>query len=89
MASMNLMLQATESGLIAHPIAGFKQAPIKDVLDIPSDFTLITLIILGYPAKDASLLSEKHRLEEASERSRIPLDNVAAWNRFAFDETFL
>jgi len=86
MSSMNFMLQATELGLIAHPIAGFKQAPIKDILNIPSDFTLITLIILGYPSKDASLLSEKHRLEEASERSRVPLDNVAAWNRFSFDE---
>ncbi|MBE0636145.1 nitroreductase family protein [Candidatus Bipolaricaulota bacterium] len=86
LASMNLMLQATEMGLIAHPIAGFKQAPIKTLLDIPDDFTLITLIILGNPADTDQLLSEKHRLEEVSERSRVPISNVVAWNRFTFSE---
>jgi nitroreductase len=82
LAAMNLMLQATELGLIAHPIAGFKQAPIKEVLGIPASFQLITLIILGHPAEDASRLSEKHRLEETSERIRRPLDDVVSWNRF-------
>jgi len=86
MASMNLMLQATELGLIAHPIAGFKQAPIKDVLEIPDPYQLITLIILGHPNEDHSELSDKHRLEETSERTRRPLDEVVSWNRFKFDD---
>ncbi|MBU0595428.1 nitroreductase family protein [Candidatus Bipolaricaulota bacterium] len=86
MATMNLMLQATDLGLVSHPIAGFKQAPIKDVLGIPADYTLITLIILGHPADNADALSEKHRGEETSERSRRPLDEVISWNRFAFDD---
>jgi len=86
LASMNLMLQATELGLIAHPIAGFKQAPIKDLLNIPSDYTLITLIILGHPANDVAFLSEKHQLEEASEQSRAPFGNVVAWNQFTLGD---
>ncbi|MFC2082033.1 nitroreductase family protein [Candidatus Bipolaricaulota bacterium] len=86
MATMNLMLQATELKLIAHPIAGFKQAPVKDVLEIPDDYTLITLIILGHPAKSAEELSEKHRAEESSPRARLPLNNIVCWNRFGFSE---
>ena len=86
MAAMNLMVQATDLGLVAHPIAGFKQAPIKDVLGIPRDNTFITLIILGHPTADHSALSEKHRAEETSERVRKSLEAVVSWNRFDFDD---
>jgi len=82
MAVMNLMIQATERGLIAHPIAGFRQTTVKEALDIPKSYQLITLIILGRPIDDTSALSEKHRAEEISGRIRRPLDEVASWNRF-------
>ena len=81
---MNLMLQATELGLIAHPIAGFKSKPIKEILNIPEDFTLITLIILGHSTQDHGRLSEKHRGEETAPRDRRSLSDVASWNRFDF-----
>ena len=84
MAAMNLMLQATELGLIAHPIAGFKSKPIKEILNIPEDFTLIALIILGHPTQDHGGLSEKHRGEETGPRDRLPLPDVLSWNRFDF-----
>jgi nitroreductase len=86
MAAMNLMLQATEFGLIAHPIAGFKQAPIKDVLGIPDSYQLITLIVLGHPSRDHGGLSDKHRAEETSQRARRPLAEVVCWNRFGFPD---
>ncbi len=84
MAAMNLMLQATELGLIAHPIAGFKSKPIKEILNIPEDFTLIALIILGHPTQDHGGLSGKHRGEETAPRDRRPLSDVLSWNRFDF-----
>jgi len=84
LASMNLILQATELGLIAHPIAGFKQAPIKQLLDIPNDFTLITLIILGHPSDTYSHLSKKHQIEETSSQDRSRLSDVVSWNHFDF-----
>ena len=80
---MNLMLQATETGLIAHPIAGFKQAPIKELLSIPDEFTLITLIILGHPASTREDLSEKHQAAEFEPRMRKLLTQVSAWNTFS------
>jgi len=84
MAVMNLMLQATELGLITHPIAGFKSKPIKEILEIPVDFTLIALIILGHPTQDHGALSGKHRAEETAPRDRRPLSDVLSWNRFDF-----
>ena len=83
MASMNLMLQATEMGLIAHPIAGFKQSPIKELLSIPDEFTLISLIILGHPASTRDYLSEKHQAAELAPRMRKPLTHISAWNTFS------
>jgi nitroreductase len=86
LAAMNLMLQATDYELIAHPIAGFRQQPIKETLGVPDDYTVITLIILGHPSEDHRALSERHRAEETSERTRRPLSEVVSWNRFAFDD---
>jgi len=82
MAAMSLMVQATELGLIAHPIAGFKQVAIKNILGVPDSYELITLIIVGHPSDDITNLSEKHQAEEVSERVRRPLDEVICWNRW-------
>jgi glutaredoxin-dependent peroxiredoxin len=49
LAVQNLLLQATREGLVAHPIAGFKPVEIKNLLGIPKKYTLITLVVLGYP----------------------------------------
>ncbi|MFO7791796.1 MAG: nitroreductase family protein [Candidatus Saliniplasma sp.] len=42
-----LILKATEMGLIAHPIAGFDECETKKTLDIPDEYQVITLVIVG------------------------------------------
>ncbi len=84
MAIGSLMIQATSMGLIAHPIAGYKPLAVKEILGIPEDYTLITLVVVGRPG-DAEGLSEKHRTTEFGPRDRKPLEAVVSWNRFAFD----
>jgi nitroreductase len=86
LATMNLILQATELGLVAHPIAGYRQREIKPALGVPDDYTVIVLIVVGHPSDDLSGLSEKHREVERGPRDRRPLDEVVSWNRFAFDD---
>jgi nitroreductase len=81
LAAMNLMLQAAREGLIAHPIAGFKPAPVKVELGIPEDYLLVTLIICGRPG-DEGHLSEKHLASEHGERVRKPRAEVVSRNRF-------
>lgn len=75
LAVMNLVLQATSEGLIAHPIAGYKPVEIKDTLGIPREYTLITLVALGYPG-DEGHLNEKHLELEHSARDRKPVSEV-------------
>ncbi len=81
LAAENLILQAIAEGLVAHPIAGFKPVPVKEILGIPEEYILITLIILGYPG-DPSQLSEEHQKKENMPRDRKPMHEVVffdAW----------
>ena len=47
MAVGAMLLEATNLGLIAHPIAGFKPEKVHEILEIPSEFNIITLLIIG------------------------------------------
>jgi nitroreductase len=85
MAVGNLMTQAAEMELIAHPIAGYKPTVVKEIVGIPAEYTLITLVIVGHPG-DPDQLSEKHRTIELGPRDRKPLDQVVSWNRFEFND---
>jgi nitroreductase len=68
-----MMLQATELGLIAHPIAGYDPLMVKKNLNIPDDYVLIALVNIGYPGTDVSMLSEKQILAEAARPERKPI----------------
>lgn len=81
LAVENLLLQATEMGLVAHPIAGFNPDVTRDTLKIPAEFELITLVIIGKPG-DPEELSDKHRKVELGERKRLSLEDVVSKNEF-------
>lgn len=79
-----MMLRATELGLIAHPIAGYDALAIKEKLEIPAEQVLITLVICGYPGTDVSMLSEKQLLAEVERPPRKPLGDCffeGRWGR--------
>lgn len=46
-ASGFIMLQATELGLVAHPIAGYSPRKVRKILNIPDKMQVINLIIVG------------------------------------------
>ncbi|MBS3792196.1 nitroreductase family protein [Candidatus Bipolaricaulota bacterium] len=81
LAVENILLQATEMGLVAHPIAGFNPEVTREVLNIPAEFDLITLVVIGKPG-DPEELSDKHREVELGERKRLPLEDVVSKNEF-------
>lgn len=80
-----LMIQATQMGLVAHPIAGYEPLAVKEALGIPQDFVLIALVVLGWPGDPAGL-SEKHRELELGPRVRKPLGAVCGWNEMPKEE---
>lgn len=80
-----LMIQATQMGLVAHPIAGYDPVAVKKALGIPEDYVLITLVVLGWPG-DPAELSDKHREIELGPRVRKPLSAVLGWNEMPKEE---
>jgi len=77
-----LELQATELGLIAHPIAGYDPLKVKANLGMPEEYTVITLVICGYPGTDDSLLSEKQKVTEKERPERKPIGENFFLNRW-------
>lgn len=83
MATANIILRSTELGLVAHPIAGFSHRRVKEALDIPAEFTVLTLIIIGKHAAEISdILSEQQVQAEKSRPPRLSLDIIAKKNTF-------
>ncbi|MGQ9707490.1 MAG: nitroreductase family protein [bacterium] len=78
-----LILRATELGLVAHPIAGYSQQKVRGVLNIPDEFLVITLIIVGKHSETISpVLSEKQIEAERMRPLRLPLKEMMFFNRY-------
>jgi nitroreductase len=83
MATAFLILRATELGLVAHPVAGYDEEKVKDVLEIPKNMRLITLINVGkHSATVSPVLSEKQKLSEKQRPERLSLAKFAYVNRY-------
>ena len=78
-----LILRTTELGLVAHPIAGFSPKRTREILGIPEDYKVITLIIVGKHAKTISpALSEEQIAAENERPQRKSLDEFIFYNKF-------
>lgn len=49
MAAENMMLQAVELGLGTCAIASFSEEPVKHLLNVPREMSVILLLSIGYP----------------------------------------
>lgn len=78
LATENLLLQAVELGLAAHPMAGYDADRARSEFGIPVGFTPIAMIAIGYPYR-ARLddLDEKLRAKELAARERKPIGEIA------------
>ncbi len=72
LATENLVLQATASGLVTHQMAGFDVEKARINLRIPTDYEPVAMIAVGYPG-DAAILPERLRERELRPRSRRPI----------------
>ncbi|MBY9021118.1 MAG: nitroreductase family protein [Candidatus Lokiarchaeota archaeon] len=82
MATAFLILRATELGLVAHPIAGFKETPAKEILGIPSKMRLITLVIVGKHSEIVNpVLSDSMKLGEKQRPPRKSNDDIIFLNK--------
>ena len=78
MAVQSMILQATELGLVAHPIAGYSPEKVREILSIPQDFNVITLIIIGKKSEQENngLLNEYQIAVEKQRPERISFERI-------------
>ena len=68
MAVAFLILRATELGLVAHPIAGYRESEVKETLGVPEDMKVIALVIVGKHSESMSPLLSEKQVEWENER---------------------
>ena len=78
-----LILRATELGLVAHPIAGYSPQLVREILGIPDTMQVIALVNVGKHSETISpALSPKQAEQETHRPERLPLEQVAFFNRY-------
>lgn len=83
MATAFLILRATELGLVAHPIAGYSPKKTREILGIPDDIEVITLVNVGKHSETISpILSEKQVTDEKKRPERFPLEKIVFLNTY-------
>jgi len=83
MATAHMILRATELGLVAHPIAGFSENKVKEILGMPEDMTVITLVNFGKHRMELRPeLSEKQIEWERERPERLPLEKFVCLNAY-------
>jgi nitroreductase len=84
MATAFLILRATELGLVAHPIAGYNQQKTREILGIPDDIEVITLVIVVLLYNKINpILSEKQIASEKRRPARFPIEKFVYLNKYS------
>ncbi|MFX0071932.1 MAG: nitroreductase family protein [Candidatus Hermodarchaeota archaeon] len=83
MAAAFILLRATELSLVAHPIAGFDEQKAKQILGIPDEMRLITLVNVGKKSEEINPeLSENMKLGEKQRPPRKKLQKFVFIDKF-------
>ncbi len=83
MATAAIILRATELGIVAHPIAGYNERAVKEILKIPEEMEVITLVIVGKRSETLStMLSEKQIEAEEHQPERTPVEKFVWLNHY-------
>lgn len=78
LAVENMLLESYHQGLVAHSILGFNEKMVKQALDIPDEFRVITLVIIGYQG-NFDEADEVLKSKEQEPRTRKSLDEIVHW----------
>jgi acyl-CoA thioesterase FadM/nitroreductase len=81
LATMSLLFRAADQGLLAHPMAGWKEQPLRAALSLPEDFLPIAVIAVGYEGRHEDLDEETRRKDERP-RARKDVGEIAFRGRW-------
>ncbi len=80
-ATANLMAQATDMGLIAHPMAGFDEGAVRAAFGTPDTLRVLVVVAIGFPGELASL-PEDLRKAESRPQDRLPIESLVVVDRW-------
>lgn len=75
-ATMSMALQAIHMGFQLHPMAGYKAAELVANLNVPETLEPVTVIAVGYPSTDLTILSEAHQAAEVTRGERFEQNSL-------------
>ena len=75
LALENLLLEAVDLSLAAHPMGGFSPDKVRELYDVPQDFEPLVAIAVGYHAGEETI-SDELKERELSERERKALSET-------------
>lgn len=81
LATAQFTAQATALGMGLHILGGFNGEAARAAFNIPEEFDLVSVIVLGFPG-EADQLPENLKLREQQHSQRRPLDEVVHYGRF-------
>jgi len=84
MAIGQLVLLATEMGLVAHPMAGFSPRKTREILSIPEDMAVITVIAFGKRSMERTKnITEEQWDAEEPRPERLEFPEFAYMERYS------
>ena len=81
LAVMQLSLQATELGIGVHQLAGIDPGKARIAFNVPPEFDVVTMLVLGFPG-DPGMLPEKLLERELRRTPRKPLTQIVHYGKF-------
>jgi nitroreductase len=79
LAVENMLLQTVHLGLMGHPTAGWNEDQLKDILGIPEEYRIVTVVFIGYEGNPDEL-DERTRERERAPRTRKKISEIVHWN---------
>jgi nitroreductase len=79
LAMENLLLAATDLGLISHPMAALNGDKLKEILDIPDEMEFVVATPLGYPVEGSYEEAAQERWKERTRKDLKELVYVNKW----------
>jgi len=81
LALMSLIYRGADQGLLVHPMAGWKEEPLRAALGLPDSFAPLVVVAVGYQGR-AEELDEVTRKKDEKPSTRKPLQEIAFENRW-------
>lgn len=80
-ATGNLLAEATELGLVAHPMAGFDEPSVREVFGAPEEVRVLAVVAIGFPG-EVSQLPDDLQKRETADQQRLPLGHLVVRDRW-------